>query len=66
MDTTQATFAVDRAVEQDRKSRDRKYLLRMHNRKWRNIHPNVAFWPEVTKSRDRKSPCLEVALTGNM
>jgi hypothetical protein len=55
MGTAQAIFAVDRAVDQDRKSRDRKwrqsrvrkYVLRMRNRKLRNICPSGAFWPEV-------------------
>ena len=41
----------------------RKYVLRMRNRKLRNIRPSGAFWSEVTKSRDRKRPCPEVALT---
>ena len=35
----------------------------MHNRKLRNIHHSGDFWPEVTKSRDRKRPCPEVVLT---
>jgi hypothetical protein len=42
----------------------RKYAIRMRNRKLRHIRPSRAFWPEVTKSRDRKKPCPEVALTG--
>jgi hypothetical protein len=42
----------------------RKYVLRMRNRKLRHILPSGAFWPEVRKSRDRKSHCPEVALTG--
>jgi hypothetical protein len=43
----------------------RKYAMRMRNRKLRHIRPSRAFWPEVTKSRDRKKPCPEVALTGS-
>jgi hypothetical protein len=35
----------------------RKHVLRMCNRKLRNIRSSGAFWPEVTKSRDRKRPC---------
>ena len=38
----------------------RKYVLRMRNRKLRHIRPSGAFWPEVTKSRDRKRPWPEV------
>ena len=38
----------------------RKYVLRMCNRKLRYIRPSGAFWPEVTKSRDRKRNCPEV------
>jgi hypothetical protein len=38
----------------------RKYVLCMHNRKLRNILPSGAFWPEVTKSRDRKWSWPEV------
>jgi hypothetical protein len=41
----------------------RKYIMRMRNRKLRHIRPSGAFWPEVTKSRDRKRPCPEVSLT---
>ena len=81
MGTDKVVFAVDRAVDRkwhdrkwyDRKwrqSRDRndtvrKYVLRMRNRKLCNIRPNGAFWPEVTKSRDRKRTCPEVTLTGS-
>ena len=36
----------------------------MRNRNLRHICPSRAFWPEVTKSRDWKRPCPEVALTG--
>jgi hypothetical protein len=43
----------------------RKYVLRMCNRKLRNIRPSRAFWPEVTKARDRKRLCPEVVLTGS-
>ena len=43
----------------------RKYIMRMCNRKLRNILPSRAFWSEVTKSRDWKRPCPEVALTGS-
>jgi hypothetical protein len=43
----------------------RKCVLRMHNRKLCHIRLSVAFWPEVTKSRDRKRHCPEVALTGS-
>jgi hypothetical protein len=43
----------------------RKYVLRMRNR-LRNIYPSGAFWPEVTKSPDRKRPCPEVVLTRSM
>ena len=43
----------------------RKYVLRMYNRKLRNIRPSWAFWSEVTKSHDRKRPCPEVAMTGS-
>ena len=43
-----------------RQSRVRKYVLHMRNRKLHNIRPSGAFWPEVTKSRDRKRPCPEV------
>ena len=39
-----------------------KYVLRMRNRKLRHIRPGKAFSPEVTKSRDWKRPCPEVAL----
>ena len=35
----------------------RKYVLRMRNRKLRNIRPSGAFWSGVTKSRDRQRPC---------
>ena len=38
----------------------RKYVLRMRNRKLRHIRPSGAFWPVVTKSRDRKRPWPEV------
>ena len=81
MGTDKVVFAVDRAVDRkwhdrkwyDRKwrqSRDRndtvrKYVLRMRNRKLWHIRPNGAFWPEVTKSRDRKRTCPEVTLTGS-
>ena len=41
----------------------RKYVLRMHNLKLRNIHHSGDFWPEVTKSHDRKRLCPEVVLT---
>jgi hypothetical protein len=34
----------------------RKYVLCMHNQKLRHIRPSGAFWPEVTKSRDRMWP----------
>ena len=44
---------------------DRKYVLRMGNMKLRHIRPSGAFWPEVTKSRDRKRSYSEVALTGS-
>jgi hypothetical protein len=40
-----------------------KYVLRMRNRKLRHIRPGKAFSPEVTKSRDWKRPCPEVALS---
>jgi hypothetical protein len=43
-----------------------KYTMRMRNWKLRNIRPSGAFWPEVTKSRDRKRSYPEVALTGSM
>jgi hypothetical protein len=43
----------------------RKYVLRMCIRKLHNIRLSVAFWPEVTKSRDRKRPCPEALLTGS-
>jgi hypothetical protein len=33
------------------------------SRKLRNIHHSGDFWPEVTKSRDRKRLCPEVVLT---
>ena len=42
-----------------------KCILRMCNQKLRNIRLSVAFWPEVTKSRDRKRPCPEALLTGS-
>jgi hypothetical protein len=48
-----------------RKCSWRKYVLRMRNLKLRHIHPSVAFWPEVTMSRDRKKPYPEVYLTGS-
>ena len=51
MGTDKVAFAVDRTIAHDRKwrqSRDRKYILRMCNRKLRHIRPSVAFWPEVT------------------
>ena len=68
MGADKATFAVDRPVDQDRKSRDRmwrqsrdrKYVLRMRNRKLRTIRPSGVFWPEVKKWRDRKKPWPEV------
>jgi hypothetical protein len=44
----------------------REYILRIRNRKLYNIRPSRAFWPEVTKSRDWKRPCPEVALIGSM
>jgi hypothetical protein len=59
MGTAQVAFAVD----QDRKSRDRKwrksrelrpvrkYFLRMSNWKLRNIRPSGVFWPEATPDR---------------
>ena len=37
----------------------------MRSRKSRHIRPSGAFWPEVTKSCDRKRNCPEVALTGS-
>jgi hypothetical protein len=37
----------------------------MRNRKLCHIRPSMAFWPEVTKSRDRKRTCREVALSGS-
>ena len=40
----------------------RKYVLRMRNRKLRHIRPSGAFYPEVSKSRDRKRPCPEAVL----
>ena len=43
----------------------RKYVLRMRNRRLRHIRPSGTFWPEVTKSRDRKRPFPEVFLTGS-
>jgi hypothetical protein len=43
----------------------RKYVLRTCNLKLRNIRPSRAFWPEVTKSRDRNRLCPEVVLTGS-
>jgi hypothetical protein len=43
----------------------RKYVLRMRNRKSHHICPSRAFWAEVTKSRDWKRPCPEVALNGS-
>jgi hypothetical protein len=43
----------------------RKYIMRMRNRKLGHIRPSGAFWSEVTKSRDWKRPCPEVALTGS-
>jgi hypothetical protein len=43
-----------------------KNVLRMRNRKLCNIRPSGAFWPEVTKSRDRKRSYPEAALTGSM
>jgi hypothetical protein len=42
-----------------------KCVLRMCNQKLRNIRLSVAFWPEVTKSRDRKRPCPEALITGS-
>ena len=65
-DTT--TFAGVLPKSRDRKWRQshvRKYIMRMRNRKLRNILPSRAFWSEVTKSRDWKRPCPEVALTGS-
>jgi hypothetical protein len=44
----------------------RKYALCMRNRKLRHIRPSGAFLPEVTKSRNRKTPCSEVAMNGSM
>jgi hypothetical protein len=44
----------------------RKYVMRMRNRKLRHLRPIGAFSPEVTKSRDRKRSCPEMALTGSM
>jgi hypothetical protein len=38
-----------------------KYVLRMHNRKLRNIRPSGTFWPEVTSVT-----WPEAALTGSM
>ena len=43
----------------------RKYNMRMRYRKSCHIRPSGAFWSEVTKSRDWKRPCPEVALTGS-
>jgi hypothetical protein len=43
----------------------RKYTMRMRNRKLYHVRPSRVFWPEVTKSRDRKGTCPEVALTGS-
>jgi hypothetical protein len=81
MGTAQLSFAEDRTIVHDRKWRDRKwhqshdrkwreshvrkYVLRMRNRKLRHIHPSMAFWPEVTKSRVRKRPCLEAVIIGS-
>ena len=44
----------------------RKNVLRMRNRKLRNIRPSGTFWPEVTNSREWKRPYPEAALTGSM
>jgi hypothetical protein len=69
MGTAQLVFAVKRcggATGSDVKGSNvshmtgsyhvRKYIMRMRNRKLRNIRPSRAFWPEVTKSRDWKWP----------
>jgi hypothetical protein len=63
MGAAQLSFAEDRAedrtIAHDRKWRDRK---------WRHMHhirPSMAFWPEVTKLRDRKRPCPEAVLIGS-
>ena len=44
---------------------DRKYVLRMCKLKLSYIRTSGAFWPEMTKSRDRKRTYSEVALTGS-
>jgi hypothetical protein len=43
----------------------RKYILRMGNGSCAISALVGAFWPEVTKSRDRKRPCPEVSLIGS-
>ena len=44
----------------------RKYVLSMHNRKLRHIRPSGVFWPEMSKSHDRKWICPEPVLAGSM
>ena len=63
MGTAQVVFAGDRAgdrtIAHDRKWRDRKW--RQSRALSRSMfRPSEVFWPEVTKSRDRKRPCAEV------
>jgi hypothetical protein len=46
---------VSHVTGSDVSHQNRKYVLRMRNRKWRNIRPSGTFWPEVTGSGpDRK------------
>ena len=76
MGTAQAIFAVvlcggatgsdvSHVTGRDVNHWNRKYALRMRNRKLLHIHPSGVFWPEVTKSRDRKRPCPEAVLIGS-
>jgi hypothetical protein len=73
MGTAQVAFAEERwgangsdvsgshMTGHDVNHRDRKYVLRMRNRKLHNIRPSVAFWPEVTSVT-----WPEEALSGSM
>jgi hypothetical protein len=52
---------VSHVTGSDVSHQNRKYVLRMRNRKWRNIRPSGTFWPEVTgRGPVRKWPWPEV------
>ena len=78
MGTAQVAFAEERwgatgsdvsgspMTGHDVNHRNRKYVLRMRNRKLHNIRPSGAFWPEVTSVTWPEVACPEVALSWSM